>query len=519
MALGDELAHRIGVQRISTNEPLPTCAPTGAEKADLAMTTARRGCLDSARRPLPIGKRGIVLAAATIAMASVVQAQAPTNIGRAPTLTIERYPEDWTHLADPNRRTGRWTESFKYIPLSADGSTYLTTGLEVRSRYEHYGNANWGAAPDDGYIWHRFMPYADLHLGNLRLFAQPIVSAISGVRRPRRPVDTTGVDMLQAFVEVEVNVADAASLRVSAGRKLVSLGAGRLVDTRYGPGMPQAFDGFDALLTAGSRQLTALYFRPVANGLDDFDDRTSSQKALWGVYATQWLSENRATGVDLFYLGLRDRNAIYDQGAGREVVHTFGTRIFGDTGTWYWNLEAGVQVGTFAGHRRTGWGGGAELGYRFLEAPLRPQFRLAADVISGDDDPNDPKLGTLNPYFPRGKYFTSLSPVGPRNLVHIRPSIALYPHNDVEVTLSASAYWRQSTHDGIYAISGNLVRSGAGSDARFIGTQVELAVAWQATPELNLSASVGAFDPGTFIRQTGSAEVIKLIGVTANYRF
>lgn len=71
----------------------------------------------------------------------------------------------------------------------------------------------------------------------------------------------------------------------------------------------------------------------------------------------------------------------------------------------------------------------------------------------------------------------------------------------------------------MYSIAGNLARSGAGSDARFIGTQAELAIAWQATPELNLSASVGAFDPETFIRQTGPAEVIKLIGVMANYRF
>ncbi len=473
----------------------------------------------SLRRRSPIGRRRIVLTLTVAALAGVARAQAPTDIGRAPTLTIERYPEDWTHLADPNRRTGRWTERFKYIPLSRDGSSYLTTGMEVRSRYEHYGSVNWGAAPDDGYLWHRFMPYADFHIGKLRLFAQPIVSAVSGLRRARRPVDTTGADMLQAFAEVELNVADAASLRLSAGRKLVSLGAGRLVDTRYGPGIPQAFDGFNATLTGTSRRVTALYVRPVEIGLDNIDDRTSNQKALWGVYATQWLSENRATGFDLYYLGLRDRVAVYNQGVGREVVNTFGARIFGDSGSSYWNLEAGVQVGTFAGHRRAAWGGGAEFGHRFIDAPLRPDVRLSADVISGDDDPSDPRLGTFNPYFPRGKYFASQSPIGPRNLIHIRPSITLHPYKNVEVSLSASAYWRQSTEDGIYAISGNLVRSGADSDARFIGTQVELAIAWQATPELNLSASVGAFDPGTFIRQTGPAEVIKLVGVMANYRF
>lgn len=463
--------------------------------------------------------RGLVLATAVAAMSAAAQAQVATDIGRAPTLTIERYPEDWSYLADPSRRTGHWTERFKYIPLSADGSTYLSTGGEIRSRYEGYTNVAWGAAPDDRYVWHRLMPYADFHAGRLRLFVQPILSGISGVRRAERPVDTTGADMLQAFVEVDADIAEGATLRLSAGRKLVSLGAGRFVDTRYGPNVPQAFDGFEATLAGRTRQVAALYFRPVDNKLGDFDDRTSHQKTLWGVYATQWLSENRANGFDVFYLGLQDRNAVYDQGAGKELVHTFGTRIFGDTGSLYWNLEAALQGGTFKGHRRSAWGIGGEFGYRFLETPMQPDVRLTADVISGDDDANDPRLGTLNPLFPRGKYFASQSPIGQRNLIHVRPSITIRPHKDVELSLSGTAYWRQSTGDGIYAISGALVRSGKDSNARFIGTQVELAAAWQVTPELNLSASAGVFDPGTFIQETGPSQVINLIGVTANYRF
>ena len=65
----------------------------------------------------------------------------------------------------------------------------------------------------------------------------------------------------------------------------------------------------------------------------------------------------------------------------------------------------------------------------------------------------------------------------------------------------------------------NVVRSGKDSTARFIGTQVELAVAWQATPELNLTASVSAFEAGSFIRETGPAQTIKMLGVMATYRF
>ena len=463
-------------------------------------------------------RQSVVVATAFAAMPFTAQAQVKTDIERAPTLTIERYNEDWSSLANPASRTGHWTEQFKYIPLSEDRSTYLSTGMEARSRYEGYANLNWGSA-NDSYVWHRFMPYADLHAGGVRLFAQPIVSAISGVDRPTLPIDATGADMLQAFAEAQVAIAEGVSLRMSAGRKLISLGAGRFIDTRYGPNVPQAFDGIDTTLTGQNRQVTSFYFRPVDNVPGDFDDRTSRQKAIWGVYATQWLKLDRAIGFDTYYLGLRDNAAVYDQGVGRELVHTFGSRIYGDTGSWHWNIEGALQGGSFANHRRTGWGVGGEVGYRFLDKSLQPDFSFLVDVISGDDNPHDLELGTFNPLFPRGKYFGALSPIGPRNLIHLRPTVTIQPYQDVAVSLTGAGYWRQSLADGVYGIAGNLVRSGKQSTARFIGTQLELAVSWQATPELNLSASVSAFEAGGFIQETGPARTITMIGLMTNYKF
>jgi hypothetical protein len=71
----------------------------------------------------------------------------------------------------------------------------------------------------------------------------------------------------------------------------------------------------------------------------------------------------------------------------------------------------------------------------------------------------------------------------------------------------------------VYGVSGNIVRSGKDSIARFIGTQAELVVVWQATPELNLTASLSAFGAGSFIRETGPSQTIKMLGVMATYRF
>jgi hypothetical protein len=458
------------------------------------------------------------LAIAFVSTAS--HAQVRTDVDRAPTLTVERYSEDWSHLADPRTQTGNWTERFKYIPLREDGSIYLTTGAEARSRYEGYDNPNWGSTPDDGYVWHRLMPYADLHVGSVRVFGQPIISAISGAKnRARTPADTTGVDVLQLFVEAELEVAEGTSVRMSAGRKLLSLGAGRFISARYGPGIPQAFDGIDASVGGKTRRLRVFQFRPVETSSKDFDDRGSRQKSIWGVYGTQTLGKDRSAGIDVYYLGFRDRRAVYAQGAGRQTLHTFGTRVYGASGSWNWNVEAALQRGSFAGRRTSGWGLASEVGYQIKAMSLKPELRLAADIVSGDRDPKDPTLGTFNPLFPNGKYLGALTPVGPRNLIHLRPSAALHPSDDTQISLTAAAFWRQSTGDGVYSVPGRVLRSGTGSRARYIGKQVELAGAWQATREFNLSASASVFDPGAFIQETGPARFIKMISTTANFRF
>ncbi len=282
-------------------------------RAETALRPVPSSGGDQPSAPLLANARWRLLVAAVLLMPFAASAQVSTNMERAPTLTIERYSEDWSWLADPANRKGDWAEPLKYIPLNDDGATYLTTGLEARSRYEAYENVNWGSSPNDGYVWNRLMPHADLHVGKVRLFAMPILSAISGTDRPKRPADTTGVDMLQAFVEVDLAASGGDSLRLSAGRKLVSLGSGRFIDRRYGTGVPLPFDGFEAILTGKTRRVTAFYLQPVDTRRGEFNDRRSRDKAVWGVYATRWLDAKHLNGFDVYYIGLRDRNAVFDQ--------------------------------------------------------------------------------------------------------------------------------------------------------------------------------------------------------------
>lgn len=450
--------------------------------------------------------------------ASSTIAAAPYAPWRAPVLTTERYNEDWSALADPAKRTGHWTEPFKYLPLDGSGKVYLTTGVELRVRYEGYRGNGWGAAaaPDDGYVWKRVLPYADLHAGAVRVFVQPILAYAFGVKPAPGPVDRTGADLLQGFADALFRLDGDTTLRLRAGRELLGFGSERLVGTRYGPNVLLAFDGGRAILHHGALTANVFYVRPVEAGPHAFDDKSSSTRALWGVYGTWTL---RHGGIDAYYLGYRNDRASFEQGSGRERRGTLGSRVFGAADGWHWNVEGMLQDGRFDGMPIRAWSLATELGRGFASLPLAPDVTVRADIASGDRSPGDHRLGTFNALFPKGKYFGELSPIGPYNIVNLQPGITFALRPQLRLGVAGTLYWRQSRGDGVYDMPGHLLRRGSARDARFIGWETELSLEWQATRELSLSGSVSSFRPGAFIRQTGPARRIRMLGLEANFRF
>lgn len=447
--------------------------------------------------------RILFLLAALLPMVAAAQEAEQTNL---------RYDEDWSVLSAAPREG--WREA-KYIPLTDDGAAYLTLGGEARARFEGFDDNLWGdpPAPDDGYLWLRVMPHADLHAGPARVFVEGIAGYARGVGARKGPADETGIDLLQAFADVRVPLGGHGSLTVRGGRALVALGSERLVGIRYGPNIPQPFDGVRAIVDLGPIRIDAFHLRPVTVGGGDFDDRASKSRRLDGLFLT--LAPVRDIGVDAYWLGYKNDEARFADRAGRETRDTFGVRFFGRRGDLGWNWEAMLQRGQFDGDRIRAWSIATETAWSFPHAPLKPRFRLRANIASGDRDPADQRLGTFNALFPKGNYFGELSPLGPRNIVNLHPSVDFDFGKGVTVELVAARFWRESRGDGVYDIPGGLIRPSGGSDARHIGDQVEISAGWQANALISFTASLSAFRPGPYIRDTGPARTIHMVGAEA----
>lgn len=451
--------------------------------------------------------RALALLAALTPFAAQAQEVEQTNL---------RYDEDWSVLSDAPREG--WKQA-KYVALTTDGTAYLTLGGEARTRFEGFDDNLWGdpPAPDDGYLWLRVMPHADLQAGSARVFVQGIAGYARGVGAGKGPADETGIDLLQGFADVRLDLGEDSRITLRGGRELMALGSERLVGIRYGPNIPQAFDGFRAIAEHGPLRVDAFHLRPVSIGGGDFDDWTSKTRHLDGVYAT--ITPAGGIGIDAYWLSYENEGARFVGRLGRETRDTVGLRFFGERGNLGWNWEAMLQRGHFAGNRIRAWSFATETAWSFPQTPLKPRIRLRANVASGDRDPADGKLGTFNALFPKGKYFGELSPIGPRNIMDLHPSVDFDLGSGVAVELAAASFWRQTRGDGIYDIPGGLIRAAGGSSVRHIGEQVEISAGWQASATLSFAASLSAFRPGAFIRDTGPARTIRMVGAEAMLKY
>jgi hypothetical protein len=466
------------------------------------------------------GPRQLFVGLTIAIQAAGCQGQVAPGSSKPPAIMSPRYTEDYSYLRDPDNRSGAWWEPLKFIPLDAAGSAYLTVGDEMRLRYERFWNNQFGSAvkPDEGYLRFRALPYADLHVGpDVRVFGQLIAAWAARSDRTKSPfTDETGVDLLQGFADWRLPLPAGSRVTLRGGRQVMEYG--RLIST--GPNIRTSFDGGLVRWEIGDWRVDGFYVRPVEPEFDWFDDHADGSRKLWSVYSTRALPRiGPGSGLDLYYIGYENDAALFNQGAGNERRHTFGTRFFSSGGPWSWDVEANVQTGDFAGGDILAWSFDTAVRRTFETVPLTPYVGVQANAISGDEDPNDRTLGTFNAMFPTTEYFGEIGQIGPANLINLGPVIGIDLGSGWTLTGAGVFYWRESLDDGIYGSAVNLLRPDGGSRARYIGTQAEAALGWEVSRNLSFRAVYSVFEPGRFIEDTGPAKAVHYVQMQTVLRY
>jgi hypothetical protein len=434
--------------------------------------------------------------------------------------------QNWSFLADRSKRTD-FFDPVKYIPFGDNPQMYLSLGFEYRIQYEYYDNWMFGAPPQDhnGYVFNRVMAHFDFHAGSdFRLFSEFEFDYEDGRNGgPRPQIDEDRGDVHQAFIEIGSHVSSPRGISLRAGRQEVVFGTGRLFDNNEGPNVKLSFDGFRAIAEGTRVRLDLFAVKPVENNPGFFDDVPNHAESLWGSYLTGPAPIVSRGQADLYYIGLDTKSATYNRGTAHELRHTVGTRVFRPIGKGLdYNWEPNFQWGSFGSASIRAWSVSTETGFTFDHIRFHPRPLLRADVYSGDGNPVNQPLGTFNPLFPRGAYFTpAVVPfLGPQNFIDLHPVVQFQPRSNVTGAFAWVWYWRESTHDGIYAFGSDaLIDPGDTSHARYLGTQGDLEIRWAPAPHVIIAFNLAGFKPGSFFNTLtfNAGPIAANVGFT--YRF
>ena len=431
-----------------------------------------------------------------------------------------RYEESYAYLDEASAPRSP-VDPIKRIPLPIP-ETYISLGGEIRLRYDYAENPAWGDEPQDdwGAFLQRYLVHADVSVGrHVRTFIQLRSALEDGRDGPPSPVEEGELALQQAFLELSSPFFGADEVLLRGGRQELSFGSERLVAAREGPNIRRRFDGLRIGAEGTGWEASALGFFLTENEEGVFNDDVNEDVALWGIYATADRVLGVSGSLDLYYLGYRENGAEFVQGIEDEERHSVGARLFGASGGFDWNWEFIFQWGEFGDDRILAWTIATDSGYRFDDAPLRPRTGISANIASGDDDPDDGSLGTFNPLFPRGNYFSHLALLGPRNFVNLHPSVELEMSESLRLGFDVNLYWRLESGDGIYAPNGDVLREGSETSSRFVGTAYSASVDWDVSELLFLGAIFTHVVPGSFVERTGRSREIDFVELTAQLRF
>jgi hypothetical protein len=144
---------------------------------------------------------------------------------------------------------------------------------------------------------------------------------------------------------------------------------------------------------------------------------------------------------------------------------------------------------------------------------------VRTEIVSGDRRPNDGRLQTFNPLFPKGAYFGQVALIGPANLVDLHPLLGIRPAPEVSVSMDVDLFWRHSRRDGLYAVPYVPIRAAGPSRARHIGNQYTLMGNWEPTGFLSCELFVTYFTAGRFLQETGAGRDLTFVAPRLTFRF
>ncbi|WP_442916075.1 alginate export family protein [Lichenihabitans sp. Uapishka_5] len=423
-----------------------------------------------------------------------------------PVIKANRWQEDWSALASPSLRK-RPFDDLKYVPLfPPDPKSYVSLGLTLRERFESNDAPGFGigGVKGDAYLLDRLQFHVDIRPDeNWQVFAQ-----FEDVRAPGKrtitSVDENPLDLRLAFLSY-TKTFEPGTFKFRLGRQDFAFDLQRFVSSRDGPNVRQAFDAIWADWESGPWRVLGFVSQPVQYSFADPFDDASNRDFL---FSTARIERKVFDDDELSaYWGRYQRsNGRYLDGFGEERRDVFDARFAGSADGFDWDLETMGQIGRVGAKSIEAYAVGTRTGYTMADLPWTPRIGIQADTASGDRHGGDGTVGTFNPLFPNGYYFTLAGYTGSANLIHLKPSLTVEPAAGLTLTGAFGLQWRQTTADAIYVQPSVALPGTQGRGDRWTGAYGQLRADYVFDANTTGAVEAVHYDVGDTIRRAGGRD-------------
>lgn len=420
------------------------------------------------------------------------------------------FENDFSYKKDPDHE---WLlgEDLKDLQTEFLGMPVkFSTGGELRFRYMDEDNRlrPGGRIHTDYNLW-RWRHYADVQVGDFRVYGEGIEADSFGSTAPDQAIDVNRWDMQNLFADYTFLRGEIGTHTLRYGRQELSFGRQRLVSPLDWANTRRNFEGLRYLLKGDDFKFDAFSTHPVnsATGFnsvvrnDSHFDEPNYNVWFSGTYFTY--TGMTDTVIDAYWLWL-------DTGDMRDPIrpdgdrHLFGTRygrLFPtDDGSRVWDIDAegGMQTGRDNGRDVLAGFATYNIGHAWKKAPLTP--RLSHVFYYGSGQGGSASVNnTFNTLFPLGHAYWALSDnLSGQNLFDYAVQGDVKP--TTKTTLTTAFHWLElaSSHDRAYNVAGLPV--GTPGHGRDLGTALDVYGSYAFNANFDVQCGYSWFWYGDFIQ-------------------
>ncbi len=411
--------------------------------------------------------------------------------------------------------TRTWIDRVKGMPLHDDWPLTLTLSGQARWREEFVRQYNVGTLRDD-YGFTRLVLGADLQAGHVRGLHGRVLTEVRDAQAlgrslpgGTRPTDGDRHDLQNLYADLGYGRSF-----VRYGRQEVSLNRERLVGVPDWANTRRGSAGTRAQVVRGRLVIDGADIRPMIVRLDR-GNRADSTARL------RTLSLGSAPGATRFARGLPTQwnGYWYEQTirtpssltrrltTGARTVWQFGTPSASPV-VASMEVEGALQHGHAGTRELQAWFWVAETQLQWRRVRGLPSLALGVEEASSDrpSTTGNEAFAVLYPAAHQHGGFADV--IGRPNVSELHAISSWDPVQSLSLRGAWYRFDRRHLDDGVYNKQNGLFRAASGSTARHVADEVDLTVAWKATPHFRVLVGGATVLPGPFLSTTpGGAQM------------